>query len=67
MVGDTVRGSYAAAHEVMERLAAVGVDYDDVVQQLEDEGVEKFEASWQELATSMKSELERLRPAADEA
>ena len=65
--GDTVRGSYAAAHEVMDRLAAVGVDYDDVVQQLEDEGVEKFEASWEELATSMRSELERLRPAADEA
>ncbi|MFV1963532.1 MAG: transaldolase family protein, partial [Acidimicrobiia bacterium] len=30
-------------------LAEVGVDYDDVTQTLEDEGVEKFVASWHEL------------------
>jgi transaldolase len=33
----------------LQRLAEVGVDYDDVVQKLEDEGVEKFSKSWQEL------------------
>ncbi len=33
----------------LDRLAEVGVDYDDVVQVLEDEGVAKFTASWQEL------------------
>ena len=33
----------------LDRLAEVGVDYDDVVQVLEDEGVEKFTGSWQEL------------------
>jgi transaldolase len=33
----------------LDRLSAVGVDYDDVVQVLEDEGVEKFSKSWQEL------------------
>ena len=37
------------AKETLEKLAEVGVDYDDVVQTLEDEGVEKFSKSWQEL------------------
>lgn len=31
------------------RLAGVGIDYGDVVRVLEDEGVDKFAASWQEL------------------
>ncbi|MEX2132697.1 MAG: transaldolase [Acidimicrobiia bacterium] len=33
----------------LARLQAIGVDYADVVQTLEDEGVKKFAASWQEL------------------
>jgi len=33
----------------LDRLAAVGVDYDDVVKVLEDEGVDKFTKSWLEL------------------
>jgi transaldolase len=33
----------------LDRLAEIGVDYADVVQTLEDEGVEKFTKSWQEL------------------
>ncbi len=38
-----------AARDTLSRLADAGVDYDDVVQTLEDEGVEKFAASWKEL------------------
>ena len=34
---------------VFDPLAAVGVDFDDVTQVLEDEGVDKFIASWHEL------------------
>ena len=33
----------------LDRLADVGVDYDDVVKVLEDEGVDKFTKSWLEL------------------
>ncbi|MGH8892377.1 MAG: transaldolase [Actinomycetes bacterium] len=58
--GDTVRGSYSDAAGVMTALADLGIDMDDVVQVLEDEGVEKFEASWNELLDSTRSELERL-------
>jgi transaldolase len=39
----------AEAKADLHRLTEVGVDYDDVVQTLENEGVEKFSKSWQEL------------------
>ena len=42
-------GDIEEARATLEELAEVGVDYDDVVQTLEDEGVEKFARSWQEL------------------
>jgi transaldolase len=54
---DTVRGGYAEAREHMAALAAAGVDYDDVVRVLEDEGVDKFAVSWQELLTTIEGEL----------
>jgi transaldolase len=60
ITGDTIRPNYADAHEVLDALTAIGIDYDDVVRVLEEEGVEKFVASWQELTESTKSELERL-------
>ncbi len=60
ITGDTVRPNYANAREVLDSLAAIGVDYDDVVKVLEDEGVEKFEASWKELVDSTKAELKKL-------
>lgn len=56
--GDTIRPGYAHAHEVMERLAAVGVDYADVVATLEREGVEKFQASFAELVGSVRDALD---------
>ena len=40
------------------RSRTAGVDYDDVVRVLEDEGVEKFETSWNELLDTIKTELE---------
>ena len=46
ITGDTIRPYYARAKKVLNDLAAVGIDYHDVVQVLEDEGVDKFEASW---------------------
>jgi transaldolase len=58
--GDTVRGEYAAAREVLADLAGLGIDYDDVVRVLEEEGLEKFEASWQELLDAVGGELRRL-------
>ena len=55
--GDTITGSYAQAHQVMADLKAVGIDFDDVVKVLEDEGVDKFEVSWKELLESVQKSL----------
>ncbi|GAA1760510.1 transaldolase [Luedemannella helvata] len=52
------QASYAQAQVVMDSLAALGIDYDDVVAVLEREGVEKFEASWVELLATVKAQLE---------
>ncbi len=60
--GDAVSGTSAAASEVFSALAGVGVDIDDVYQVLEDEGVEKFDASWQELTSTVSEQLTRRSP-----
>ncbi|MDX3230990.1 transaldolase [Streptomyces sp. ME19-01-6] len=62
ITGDTVRGTYEQAKADLDALAGVGISYDDVVQLLEDEGVEKFEMSWNDLLKSTEAELGRLAP-----
>lgn len=52
--GDTVHGTYDAARQVFADLEKLGIGYDDVVQVIEDEGVAKFEASWNELLDTIK-------------
>ncbi|MEC4020823.1 transaldolase [Streptomyces sp. H27-D2] len=62
ITGDTVRGGYAQAQKDIDALAGAGVSYDEVVQLLEDEGVEKFESAWTDLLKSTQAELKRLAP-----
>ena len=64
--GDTVRGGYDQARQVLNGLAAVGVDYDDVVGALEADGVAKFQSSWTELLGSVEAAMAANRPAVDE-
>jgi transaldolase len=56
--GTPVQKSYDDAAAVMTAVADAGVDLDDVFRVLEDEGVQKFVDSWDELTASVKSELE---------
>lgn len=56
--GDTVRQFYEQSRDHMAALKEAGVDYDDVVRVLEDEGVEKFEVSWRELLGTIQRELD---------
>lgn len=58
---DTVRGSYGAARQVLDDLATMGIDYDDVVNLLEREGVEKFVTAWADLLGSVEGRLESAR------
>jgi transaldolase len=59
--GDQILGRYDEAREVWDRLAAVGIDYDEVIETLEQQGVEKFVASWNELVETVEGQMEASR------
>ncbi len=47
----------AAAHATIDAMGDAGVDYDDVMDVLETEGVDKFIASWNDLVSDVESQL----------
>jgi transaldolase len=55
--GDTVRGTYEQSREVFAELAGLGISYDDVVTVVEEEGVQKFGASWQQMRDSLAQQM----------
>ncbi|GAA3292813.1 hypothetical protein GCM10020295_13060 [Streptomyces cinereospinus] len=55
--GDTVSGGYAQARADLAAVERLGISYDEVVRQLEDEGVATFEAAWQELLDAVTKSL----------
>lgn len=61
VTGDTITGGYDEAREVFAGLAEVGIDFTDVTQVLEDEGVAKFIDSWHDLLTQVNEALEAQR------
>jgi len=60
--GDAVTGTYADAQAVIDALAAVGIQIDEVTALLEREGVEKFIASWTELLDTVGAALAAAGP-----
>jgi transaldolase len=56
--GKLIPQTYDEAAQVMKAVTDAGVDLDDVFQVLEDEGIQKFADSWDELTESVRSELE---------
>ncbi|WP_419707808.1 transaldolase [Promicromonospora sp. NFX87] len=57
VLADTVTGSGEQAAAVIAAIEAQGISVDEVTAQLEDEGVTKFEVSWDELLTTTKTGL----------
>jgi transaldolase len=57
--GDTITGACDGSRDLLAQLAAAGVDFDDVTEYLEHDGLAKFEKSWGELGASVAAELER--------
>jgi transaldolase len=55
--GDQVTPNYGVAQQVMDDLAKVGIDYHDVIETLEREGVDKFVKSWDELVETVRGQL----------
>ncbi len=59
--GTPVQKAYDEAAAVLQAVADAGVDLDDVFRVLEDEGVQKFVDSWDELTESVRTQLEDKR------
>lgn len=57
--GDQVAGTQAATEDTLAALGEVGVDLDEVVTLLEEQGVASFVASWEELLGQVQAALER--------
>jgi len=55
---DSVRGHYTDARQVLDQLADTGIDYNDVVQHLEDDGVAKFDTAWAQLGERLTATLQ---------
>ena len=58
VTGDTLSGTGPQSQVVFDDLEAVGIDLGDVFRHLEDDGVDKFEKSWQELLDATQGQLD---------
>lgn len=58
VTGDTVQGTYEESAEVLNALEALGIRYQEVVEVLEREGVEKFTDAWADLLESVTEQLD---------
>ena len=56
--GNAVDGTYDDARKVIADLEALGIGYNDVIEVLEAEGVQKFEDSYAQLAESVQTQLD---------
>jgi transaldolase len=61
VVAETITRGAQQAEDVIRDLARVGVDYDEVVETIEMEGVQKFIASFEELLAGIRQKQAELR------
>ena len=61
--GETLTEGLDEARRLLDELAAAGVDYDDVTETLEAEGVQKFADSFDELLEGIRAKQAELAPA----
>lgn len=59
--GDTVTDTNAASSDILDDVERLGISYQEVVEKLEQEGVDKFDSAWGELLDSVEAELSRRR------
>jgi transaldolase len=57
--GNASGGTYAAARATFDALQEIGIDFQDVVNELESQGLAAFAKSWDELIASVTSQLEK--------
>jgi transaldolase len=59
--GDTMTGGYDGSRSFFDQLAVAGIDFDDVTEYLERDGLAKFDKSWSELGATVAAEMEHQR------
>ena len=57
--GNAISGTYETAREVFSDLHRIGIDFGEVVSLLEEQGLASFVQSWDELISSVTSQLEK--------
>jgi transaldolase len=57
--GDAITGTYQSARGVFDDLQRIGIDFEDVVNGLEEQGLASFTKSWDELIASVTAQLEK--------
>jgi transaldolase len=58
ITGNTITGNFDEARATLAKIEALGISYQEVVALLEQEGVEKFIVSWNELVATVSSALD---------
>ncbi len=61
VVGESMTGKGAEGRAVLDQISAVGVNLDEALQVLEDEGVDKFNVSWGDLVASVEKAMAEVR------
>ncbi|WP_280421845.1 transaldolase [Nocardia carnea] len=60
--GDRITGRYAEARDVIDELAGLGIDIEEVAGQLEREGILAFQEAWRELTADVAKALTEFAP-----
>jgi len=55
---DSIHGHYEESEQLFSQLRGLGIDYDDVVQKLEDDGVTTFDSAWERLGEQLTATLQ---------
>ena len=50
---NSITGTYASSHAILQQIKAVGIDFTAVVNHLEEDGVAKFEKAWVDLLAAV--------------
>jgi transaldolase len=61
IAADTLEEGLAQATETLERIKAAGIDIDAITQQLEDEGIDKFNKPFEKLLKSIEDQQEKVK------
>ncbi|VEI12411.1 transaldolase [Trueperella bialowiezensis] len=55
--GDTIRPNIEAARNTLDHILRLGIDLEDVFDHLEDEGIERFNDSWEDLVHAVQDAM----------